>query len=282
MTDLQYEFKTAKFTGPLEKLLELIEAREMEIADVALAEVTEDFLRYLAEIRAAYSRESEGGETLPEDLRALLRLLADFLVVASRLILIKSKSLLPSLELTEEEEQSITDLEKRLALYRVLRPAMKAIQRAWVKGPISAARPYFLNVPAFLETQLKSGGGIFFPGTHLSVPALESAIAKITAALAAMSYEQETITEKIISLEDEMTAIVERIRSAGEMSLRTLSADRSRAEVIVVFLALLHLARDQMIALSQEERFSDILVVTGKNGEEPVVSSESFDPAQDE
>lgn len=261
MQELQYEFKTASFTGPLEKLLELIEAREMEITDVSLAAVTEDFLRYLAELKLAATTVPEGS-----DLRGMLRLLADFLVVASRLILLKSKSLLPTLELSEEEESSIADLEERLVLYRALRPAMKVIQRAWVKGPHAVSRPYFLNVPVFLEAQLKAGGGIFFPGKHLTTEALFAAASKIVAAAEAMSYEEETITEQVISLEEEMIAIAARIQRAGETSLQSLSANRPRAEVIVVFLALLHLARDQKITLSQGDRFSDIMITKMEEG----------------
>jgi len=91
---MNYEVKLEQFTGPLNKLLELIEARKLEITALNLAEVTEDFINYI--------RSLEKGAD-PE-------ILADFIVVASRLILIKSKTLLPSLELTEEEEGEIKDL----------------------------------------------------------------------------------------------------------------------------------------------------------------------------
>ena len=88
-----YQLNIQQFFGPIEKLLELIEEKKMEITDLNLAEVTADFLNYLKTLVNVDSR-----------------VLADFVVVASRLLLIKSKALLPSLELTEEEEQDISDL----------------------------------------------------------------------------------------------------------------------------------------------------------------------------
>jgi len=85
---MKYEVRLEKFNGPLDRLLELIEARQLEITQINLAEVTGDFLKYI---------ESLGSE-------AGVDVFADFLVVAGKLILIKSKALLPNLDLTEEEK----------------------------------------------------------------------------------------------------------------------------------------------------------------------------------
>ena len=89
---MRYEVKQDKFSGPLEKLLELIEAKELEITLINLAQVTGDFLEYLKALDEKSKHPS---------------VLADFIVVASRLLLIKSKAILPSLALTEEEETDI-------------------------------------------------------------------------------------------------------------------------------------------------------------------------------
>jgi len=84
---MAYELKLEKFSGPLEKLLELIEAQKMDVSEVSMARVTDDFLKYLDTFR------KEGENT--RGFRADLRLLADFVSVASRLIFLKSKYLLP-------------------------------------------------------------------------------------------------------------------------------------------------------------------------------------------
>src|SRR3990167_5690510 len=99
MTD-SYTVRTQVFEGPLDLLLELVTKRKLFVNDVSLAQVTDDFIRYIDE---------RGEIPLGES--------AEFILVASTLMLIKSRSLLPMLELTEEEEESIHDLENRLALY---------------------------------------------------------------------------------------------------------------------------------------------------------------------
>src|SRR5690349_179158 len=120
---MQYELKTEKFSGPLEKLLELIEAREMDVSEVSMAEVTDDFLKYLE----AFKKDGANGAALEFDLRVL----ADFISIASKLIFLKSKYLLPGLALTEDEEADIKDLEHRLKMYQELKPALKHIAKLW-------------------------------------------------------------------------------------------------------------------------------------------------------
>src|SRR5260221_679919 len=105
---MSYELTLNQFSGPLEALLELIESKRLPVNEISLAKVTDDFLKFLADNPAID-----------------FAMLADFISVASRLILIKSKSLLPDLVLTGEEEMEIKDLEKRLALYRDLRATGK-------------------------------------------------------------------------------------------------------------------------------------------------------------
>ena len=99
-----YTVKTGVFEGPLDLLLELITERKLFVNDVSLSQVADDFVRYLEE------HESTGWQIpLGES--------AEFILVASTLMLIKSKSLLPMFILSEDEEESIHDLEDRLALY---------------------------------------------------------------------------------------------------------------------------------------------------------------------
>src|SRR3989338_1435977 len=96
-----YELKLNDFAGPLDKLLELIEGKKLEITKVNLAEVTADFVAYIKTIDNLHPK-----------------FLADFVAIASKLILIKSHTLLPSLLLSKEEEVEMRDLEDRLRLYK--------------------------------------------------------------------------------------------------------------------------------------------------------------------
>jgi len=233
---MDYSFKVGEFQGPLDKLLALIEEKKLPISEVSLADVTEDFLKYL--------------DSLP---KVDFAVLADFVAVASRLILIKSKTLLPSLELSEDEESDIKDLERRLTVYQELKSAKKNLEQMWKAGKISAAREY-LAIASF---------PVFSPGEKLNQESLHSALLKMFQALQKFSVETETIKDEIISLEQKISEIIGRITKLGETTLRKLSGV-SKGEAIATFLALLQLARDQIVRLEQSEHFSDIFIK--KNG----------------
>jgi segregation and condensation protein A len=230
----QFELKLPAYEGPLPKLLELIEARTLDITQLSLAAVTDDFLKYL--------------ENLADVPPAIL---ADFIVVASRLILIKSKSLLPSLPLSEEEEEDIRDLESRLVLYQKLKSAEQNVEAHWHSEGASASRPYFMEF---------SGVSVFYPGRNTTKEALKEAILGLYESLRKLNLETETITDKMVSLEEKMKEIVGRMQALAETSLRTLSAGASRSDVVVAFLAVLHLAREQLVRLEQSGHFSDIII----------------------
>ncbi|MDO8504557.1 MAG: ScpA family protein [Candidatus Liptonbacteria bacterium] len=237
---MAYELKTEKFQGPLEKLLELIEERKLQVSEISLAEVTDDFLRYL-----------EGRENID------FSTLADFISVASRLILIKSKSLLPDLTLSEEEEADIKDLERRLAFYQELKSAKKHFETLWNSKNHSHARQYMGSMDAIK---------VFYPGTRVTGDSLAASIARIFETVKKMSEEGELIREKIVSLEEKIKEVIKRVQEAGETSMGKLSHEKSKAEVIAIFLAILHLAREQLIRLEQTGNFSDIMI---KNNEKP-------------
>jgi segregation and condensation protein A len=232
---MEYALRLAQYEGPLTKLLALIEERQLDVNEISLATVTDDFLRYL--------------EKLPTVAPALL---ADFLLVASRLVLIKSRSLLPELPLTAEEEEDIRDLERRLELYRRFKDAEKHVHALWRSGHRSASRPYLLHA-SYLPP-------VFHPGRNLDVDALVAAFGQLYAALEKFSMETTTIQEVVVSLEEKIREIAERMEGLREISLHKLSATRARSEIVAIFLAVLHLAREGRVALAQAGRFSDIIV----------------------
>lgn len=253
---MEYETHIGEFNGPLEKLLELIEAEKMDINEVSLAKVTDDFLRYLEKFKQGMAEDMEATEDMERKFRVDLRVLADFVSVASKLIFLKSKYLLPGLALTDEEEEDIKELEARLQIYQQLRPAIKLIHRLWLTSHKSYSRPYFLgrgtgNIP---------GQSMFYPGNNLSVDAITAALGGIFETMKTYDLETETIREKIVSLEEKISEVLGRIQKEGDMRFDTLSGEKSRGEMIVVFLAILHLAREQLVLLEQIGNFSDIMV----------------------
>src|SRR3989344_4287441 len=111
-----YIVKTGSFQGPLDLLLDLIEKRKLPISEVSLAGVADDYITYV--------------KTLSEFPIAMS---AHFILIASTLLLIKSKSLLPNLELSDEEKGGIEDLERRLRLYQRARELGRTIQSRFGK-----------------------------------------------------------------------------------------------------------------------------------------------------
>ena len=248
---MPYQLILEQFSGPLDKLLELIEGRQLEITEISLAQVTDDFLRYLETLKK--TAVEEGGS--PYD----LRLLADFVVVASRLLFIKSKSLLPDFSPTTEEEAEIKDLEMRLKIYKEFKPAMKALAGLWAGAGREFSRPYFLNLSRG-SVVAGSETGVFYPGSRLDVSAMVSALQNLFASFQKFMLENQVVKSTIISLETKINEIIEKFKKLTEISFGKLAETIPRSEIIVTFLAILHLAREQLLFLEQENHLSDIII----------------------
>lgn len=262
-----YEFKTEKFQGPLDKLLELIESKKLEITEINLAEVTGDFLEYLKTLENPQEGESR------EEYQERLRILADFIGVASQLILIKSKSLLPDAPLTSDEEAEIKDLEVRLKIYRALKPAIKVLQAKWQKSESEFSRPYFLNASFPREA---SGANLFYPGANLSLESLVASVERVAAVVQKFVAEEATVAKEMVSVEEKMKEIIERLQKFTEVSFSHFSgSERPRSEIIAAFLAILHMAHDQLIFLEQKAHFSDIMITKSGQDTEVIPQSEN-------
>lgn len=237
---MNYELKIEQFSGPIEKLLELIEEKKLEITELNLAEATADFLNYVKRI---------------ENIEP--RLLADFVVVAAKLLLIKSKALLPNIQLTEEEEGDIKDLENRLKIYRQFKPAINYLKELFERNKISISQPLFGRRPT-----------IFYPSENLKIDELHRAIKEIFDNLKQFQNETKIIKSSLITLEEKIEEIVNRLgpsASSGQgiesLNFEELTKEKPRSEIIVLFLALLHLLTKQSIRVEQKEKFSDIIIV---------------------
>lgn len=230
-----YEVKTKQYSGPLEKLLSLIEEQKLDITEVSLAAVTADFIDYVKQLESEIPHAA----------------LADFLVIAARLVLIKSKVLLPALPLTEDEQADIKDLEARLKIYQEFKRAGEGLMHLWKQRAVLHSRPLFLGVA---ET------GIFYPPPKLSAQDMIASIKTLTELFTVFTAETKTIRTRVVTLEEKVTELLERFKTAASQSFRTLSGSRTKEEVIVLFLAILHLFRHQTFALEQQEKFGDILI----------------------
>jgi segregation and condensation protein A len=232
---MAYEIETGNFKGPLHTLLEFIEEKKYEITGVNLAKITGDFLEYLKVV--------ENKEP---------RLLADFIAVAAKLVLIKSKSLIPDLELTPEEEEGIKDLEARLKLYKALKEAEEKLSALWAENRISFAKD-----PSPLERN-----PVFIPSPEISTASLLASIAAMRSSIVALKTQYENY--EAVDFEAYVSELIGRISQVSRFA--SVTENRNKKEIIILFLALLHLLKDNKVSISQNSPFSEINIFS-KNDE---------------
>ncbi len=230
MTNERFTVATPVFAGPLEALLNMIEDRKMSISDVSLAEVTDSYLAYVEKLP-----DLPLGET------------AQFILVASTLLLIKSRALLPTLELSADERESVEELERRLARYALIRKSAKHLRDTWGKNPLLLAHRSPLRVAVFSPAD-----------------AVLSTIASVAARLVSILPKPESLAQAaiapVLALEDVITSVRARLVSALRASFRELTKSRDRGETIVYFLAMLELVRSGSVSVTQERLFEDITI----------------------
>lgn len=229
------DFTTEKFSGPLGLLLQLIEREEMDITEINLAKIADE---YVVHIKAA-------AEVNPEEM-------ADFLVMAAKLLFIKSKALLPYLS-SAEDEQEIDDLKNQLRMYQEF---IKASHK--ISDLISAKN--FLYVPDFSKAKKRLNIGGFFPPQKISAVDLKNVFLEIINKLQATEKKlPEASLEKKISIDEIMATIRLALSSKLRFSFtRLISQAKSKTEVIVSFLAILELAKQRELIFEQAELFSEI------------------------
>src|SRR3989344_1598572 len=226
-----FSVKTPVYEGPFELLLDLIEERKLLINDISLSSVTDEFIQRVRS-SAAFPMEEA----------------ANFVSVAATLLLIKSRSLIPEIALTEDEEADIKDLEARLAAYQKAREASRELARL------------------FGRTVLVARGGrtpdpVFAPSKDLSAENLAAALGNALAALEKQEQLPEARVKPMITIEEMM----ERLAGGGEKAMNLSFPEfsgslKEKVEVIVSFLALLELVKQGAVEAAQHEHFADIRI----------------------
>ena len=231
-----FPIKTDHFEGPLELLIELVEKRKLLINNINLAAVTDEYIARVSDMQE---------QSLPNT--------AQFITLAATLLLIKSKSLLPVLELTDEEETSISDLEERLRLYQIYRDIAVSLQTDF--GTRMMYEPEYTppREPLFL------------PDDFCSLAALEEGMDRAVHNLPKPILKQTAKVRQTISLEDMMLRLRKRIEKQLKTSFFTINLeDPERKSVIVGFLAILELFKQGNVLVTQVSRFYDIEIEIDK------------------
>lgn len=228
---MAYTIQVQNFEGPLDLLLQLVEGERMEITDISLVQVTEPFLRYMEERR---------GQMPPEEL-------ADFLLVAAKLVYLKSKALMPSLEPDEELEGP--DLASQLRTYQAFVAAAKHLHMLSAQGVRSFSHP----------RRMVSMEDARFVPPKMTKEDLRGLFVQVVRRLEPILRLPQAAIERVMTLEEKMSQLVERVRVAVKTSFRVMAQEAtSRAELIVTFLAMLELAKQRTISVKQEQLFEDI------------------------
>jgi segregation and condensation protein A len=202
---------------------------------VSLAKVADQFVSYIR----------EKGRIDPEEM-------ADFLVVAARLLLIKTRALLPFLY--PEEEQEIAELEDQLRMYKEFIVAAKGIEKMIGKKKFMFAREF--NRQAILNNM-----DLFAPPKGLDKETMLMVMADLLARLTPPEKMEEGTIEEEINIDDKITAIQEMLIDRIKVSFtKILARAQSKTEIIVSFLAALELMRMREVVLTQEEMFSEIFI----------------------
>ncbi len=226
---MAFHIKIDAFEGPLDLLLDLIEKRKLFVSDISLAQVADDYITHVRSLAALPISDT-----------------AHFLLVASTLVLIKSKSLLPDLTLSGEEESDIDMLKRRLAILARMRK----------EGNRMAGM--FGERVMFSRHHAKNETVVFAPDRETTAPGLLTAIRRVVAAFPKPERLPEAIVKKVVSLEEMMERLAERVKTSLKMSFRSFAGRAERAEMVVSFLALLELVRQGVMDAVQPERFGDI------------------------
>lgn len=227
-----YQVQLEAFAGPFDKLLELIEEKKLDINAVSLSAVTADFLGYITSLE-----------------RKDPAVVADFLVIAARLILLKSKTLIPQLALPAEEEEEIGNLEERLKMYRAYKQAAHHIQSLALR-----------RMPLFSKEYLHGLSQAFYPSPNMTAAQIHGATASVFAMFKEFVIEQKNIRGIVLKLEDRIAHILKSLQSNMKLFFAEISRNANRSEVVVTFLALLHLLKHGQLAASQPDIFGDIEV----------------------
>ncbi len=239
------EYKINEFEGPLDLLLHLIEKNKFNIFDIPIADITEQYLDYVARM------EEEN-----------LDVMSEFLVMAGTLLSIKAKMLLPKHEEEEEEEDPRSELVRRLLEYKMYKYASYELKdmeldafKNYYKAPSipDEVKNYKEEInPAEVigDTTLAQLNAIFNEVMKRTVDRVDPIRSKFG-----------TIEKEEVNIEDKMLEIRASIKGLKGINFRTLlETGRSKQSIIVTFLAILELMKVGHIAIKQDGLFGDIII----------------------
>lgn len=224
-------FRIEHFEGPLDLLLQLVEQEKLDISQVSLAKVADQFVTYVN-----------------EHPKIELEEMADFLLVAAKLVYLKSKLLLPSLYDQEMEEGP--DLEAQLRLYREFIRASREIDKMWK----SKRRSFTRSRRPMKRTEVE-----FAPPSGVTVETLCELMRRVIVRLMPLVALPTAAIERVVTVQEKIKQLFSRIRDVARTTFRDfLGRGKTKPEAVASFLALLELVKQRFVRVSQTALFHDI------------------------
>ncbi|MFB7851292.1 segregation/condensation protein A [Streptomyces sp. NPDC056053] len=260
--DGRFTVRLANFEGPFDLLLQLISKHKLDVTEVALSKVTDEFMAHIRAMGPDWDLDQT----------------TEFLVVAATLLDLKAARLLPTAEVEDEADLALLEardlLFARLLQYR----AYKRIAEIFSERLESEGRRFPRTVG------LEPHHAELLPEVAISIGA--EGFARL--AVKAMQPRPKPqvyvdhIHAPLVSVREQAGIVVARLREAGEATFRALTEDAPDTLTVVArFLALLELYREKAVALDQDEALGELLVRwAGGEGDEPVVTDEFDTEAQ--
>ena len=225
--------KLQNFEGPLDLLLSLIEQRQLDITQISLAEVTEQFLLYLKNLKTVDPT-----------------ILADYLSIAAKLLVIKSRAILPTLEVEMEEDDPGQDLESRLILYKQYKEVSK-----FLKTLDSKRKQSWTRILTF-EQRIN-----FFPDPNITTLTLHNSILLVLKDLRELDNLPKTKIKEAMSIQEKIQTIQNILSQQVQTKLSDLlKSAKNKNEAIITFLALLELIKQRIFVADQESLFTEAII----------------------
>ncbi|MDR2772503.1 MAG: segregation/condensation protein A [Elusimicrobiota bacterium] len=226
---MNYETHLDTFEGPLDLLLHLIKKKDLEIETIKIAEITAEYLAYL-DLMAELSIEIAG----------------EFLIMASTLMQIKARSLLPSQLQDEEIDDDLEKLKDKLSEYQKYKEAAKLLSYREIEN----SQIYYRPIPVVDKSDFVLNATIFD-----LVEGFKEALSSLTA------EESMTVIIDSIPIETKIREIISILEDKNYISFTDiLRMQRTKMELIVCFMAVLELIKDKQIAAKQSETFGEIRI----------------------
>jgi len=227
------------FEGPLDLLLHLVKTKKQDIYNIDIALITKEYLKFINNPDLTIDTSSE------------------YLVMASELIHLKSKMLLNQEEENEEiyEFQTTDELQQRLIEYEKIKAKASEFKELEAKrGEV------YTKLPSYSEYHEHKK----FANSDISLQDLTSAFAEFLKKQKLAAPLDTHITSKELSVEERRIEISKTLRAKGKVKFLELFEDISKPYVIITFLSILNMAKDNEIKITQKNNFSDIYIEWGK------------------